>query len=133
MEGKAFACAVNCMDGRTQEPVNAYLKKRFDVPYVDEITEPGPIKIIAEKSEPCLANIKLRCDISVLKHKAVGLAAVSHYDCAGNPVDKDAQLKQLEASVAQLREWYPDLPILGLWVDENWTVSEVITDMPEQA
>ena len=41
-----FATAVNCMEGRTQLPVIAYLKKKFEVDYVDMVTEAGPVKIL---------------------------------------------------------------------------------------
>ncbi len=36
-----FATAINCMDGRVQLPVIAYLKSKYVVDYVDAITEPG--------------------------------------------------------------------------------------------
>lgn len=132
MEGKSFACVVNCMDGRVQESVIAYLKEKLHVDYVDDVTEPGPIKIMSEQSEPCTSNIRLRCDISVEKHGAVGLAVVGHHDCAGNPVAKEQQTEQILASVKLLRHWYPDMPVYGLWVDEQWSVSEVVSDVPGQ-
>jgi hypothetical protein len=125
-----FAGVINCMDGRTQEPVNAYLKEKFGVDYVDAITEPGPIKLLAENTDPRVESIKTRCDISLNNHHGVGLAVVSHYDCAGNPVDKDTQLVQLAASLKLLRSWYPTTPLYGLWVDEQWQVTEISADVP---
>ena len=48
MTKETFATAINCMDGRTQEPIISWAKKAFEVDYVDAITEPGPDKILAE-------------------------------------------------------------------------------------
>ncbi len=126
-----FACAVNCMDGRTQEPVNAYLKQKLGVDYVDEITEPGPIKLLSENTDPRVESIKIRCDISLGKHNAVALAVVGHHDCAGDPVGKDVQLQQIAQAIKVLRSWYPDIPIYGLWVDDSWSVNEVAADEPQ--
>ncbi|HDP36071.1 MAG TPA: hypothetical protein ENN29_13295 [Candidatus Hydrogenedentes bacterium] len=125
-----FAGAVNCMDGRTQEPVINYLKETLGVDYVDAITEPGPIKLLAENTDPRVETIKTRCDISLRKHHAVAFAVVSHYDCAGNPVEKEEQMQQLEASIKLLRSWYPEVAIYGLWVDDAWSVTEVVADVP---
>ena len=50
MEDKKFATAISCMDGRVQDPISRYIKEKFNVDYVDTITEPGPNKIIAENS-----------------------------------------------------------------------------------
>jgi len=49
MGSKSFAAAINCMDGRTQIPVIDYVKRRFRVDHVDMITEPRPIRILAEQ------------------------------------------------------------------------------------
>ena len=68
MTMKKFGTAINCMDGRTQIPVINYLKNKFDLDYVDTITEPGPNKILADRSESeLLKSIKNRLDISVNK------------------------------------------------------------------
>ena len=38
----SFATSIHCMDGRIQEPIIQYIKTKYDVQYVDVITEPGP-------------------------------------------------------------------------------------------
>ena len=50
MTERKFATVINCMDGRVQEPVIAYLKQRLGVAYVDSITLAGPIKTLAERT-----------------------------------------------------------------------------------
>jgi carbonic anhydrase len=96
----SFCTAINCMDGRTQVPVVAYLKKRFRVRYVDMITEPGPCRVLAERRDKnLLASIIRRIRISVEKHGSKVIAVTAHHDCAGNPVSKTRQLRQLNRNI----------------------------------
>ena len=123
----SFCTAINCMDGRVQLPVIEYLKNRYNADYVDMITEPGPIAILAEKTNTEITDsIMYRTDISVDIHGSKSIAIVAHYDCTGNPVDKAQQLIQLEYSVELIRQKFPDIQILGLWVDKHWVVNEII-------
>lgn len=39
-----FVTAINCMDGRVQEPVIKWMKEKYNATYVDMITEAGPNK-----------------------------------------------------------------------------------------
>ncbi|NQT97462.1 MAG: hypothetical protein HQ562_06945 [Candidatus Marinimicrobia bacterium] len=121
-----FCTTINCMDGRVQLPVINYLRDQYRVEYVDSITEPGPIKIIAERqNSTILDNILLRIDISVKKHGSGLIAVVGHHDCAGNPESKAVQVRQIEQSINFLQKKYPDVELMGLWVDENWAVHEL--------
>jgi len=121
-EGK-FATVINCMDGRTQLPVNEWMKREFKVDYVDTITEPGPNKILAENKDVEL--IKRRVLISVNKHGSKNIAIVGHHDCAGNPVDKKAQLIHIAEAIKTVTSWNLNAGVVGLWVDENWRVNRV--------
>jgi len=121
-----FCTVINCMDGRVQEPVIKYMKERFQADCVDSITEPGPNGILAEKTnQPIIENILLRTDISVNKHKSDALAIIGHHDCAGNPVSKSRQIEQVRQSMKYIGEHFPNITIIGLWVDENWQVQEL--------
>ena len=121
-----FCTAINCMDGRVQLPVIEYLKRRFKAEYVDVITEPGPNLLLArQKNYDLVDSIFGRINISVERHHSTGIAIVGHYDCAGNPASKVEQLAQINDSVKFLRQHYQGLELFGLWVDENWGVSEV--------
>ena len=126
MESVKFATVINCIDGRTQLPVIEYLRSRFGVDFVDVITEPAPARFIAEsKSDIKLESIQEKLKISQEKHGSLHLAVVAHHDCAGNPVDKDIQLEQVQRSLRTIRSWGFKGALLGLWVDENWTIQEV--------
>ena len=126
MSDKKFATAINCMDGRTQIPVAEWMKKMFKVDYVDAVTEPGPIKIISEfKDIQNIANIKKRVEISVSRHLSKAVAVVGHFDCAGNPVDKNTQVLQIADAVKKIKTWGFDVTVVGLWVDEDWKVTQI--------
>lgn len=126
MNHGSFATAINCIDGRTQIPVNNYVRDKYKVDYVDTITEPGPVKFLAEKKDKMmLESIKQRVNISTTKHGSKYIAIVAHHDCAGNPVENEKQLKQLQESIKTIRPWAPKAKIIGLWVDEKWTPHEI--------
>lgn len=121
-----FATVINCMDGRTQLPVIDFMKTKFNVDYVDVITEPGPVKVIAEQRNAFqVRSIQQRVMISQEKHGSKHLALVAHHDCAGNPVEKSKQIEQLRKSLDSIHLWGFKGSVIGLWVNENWAVQEV--------
>ncbi len=120
-----FCTSINCMDGRVQLPIIEYLKNKFRVDYVDMITEAGPNRVIAEQSNAGLLNsIFERIKISIEKHGSKQIAVAGHFDCAGNPKVKDEQLVETLKAVEFLKSEFEDVEIIGLWVDENGSVSE---------
>ena len=122
----SFCTAVNCMDGRVQLPVINYMQERYDVPFVDMITDPGPNKILADLSdEDVVGSILKRIDISVHKHKSTAIAVVGHVDCAGNPSTYEEQLAHLEKSFAFLTSRYPGVEVIALWINEEWKVNQI--------
>jgi hypothetical protein len=117
------------MDGRVQLPVISYLQERFGVQYIDMITEPGPVLILAEKSRSDAAkSIFNRIAISLEKHQSTGIAVVAHYDCAGNPVAETVQREQLRQSIAAVKKVFPHVEVIGLWADETWSITETEND-----
>ncbi|MBT3279126.1 MAG: hypothetical protein HN909_07925 [Phycisphaerales bacterium] len=120
-----FATVLTCMDGRIQKPSYDYLVERFSAPWIDTITETGIVSILSgcERQE-LLKAIFHRLDISVGVHGSQHIAVVAHADCAGNCVSDDTQRQQLVKAKAMLRERYPELEIITLWVDAQWSVTE---------
>ena len=122
----SFCTVINCMDGRVQLPVIRFLQERFKVDYVDVISEPGPILLLAGRKKPyLLESIFDRLRISVELHKSTGIAVVGHHDCAGNPAPREKQITQLRESIEHVRQRYGEVEIIALWVDENWEVHEI--------
>jgi hypothetical protein len=46
-----FGTAINCIDGRTQEPVIDFMKEKFDIDGVDMVTFPGVDGIISSSEK----------------------------------------------------------------------------------
>ena len=123
-EGK-FATAINCMDGRVQEPVLMWFKLRKGMDFVDTVTEAGPIKLLAEGDESAIESIRNRTRISVEKHGSKLVAVVGHHDCAGNPVSRDEQVGQIEKAIAAVKSWGFEAAVIGLYVNDMWSVEVV--------
>ena len=130
MEKIRFATVINCIDGRIQKPVAEWMKKYFNVHYVDSITEPGVDKVLLESGE-VVELIKQNVLISVTAHNSCGIAVVGHYDCARNPVSEEGHRKQIKKCVEIIKSWGLGVPIVGLWVNKEWEV-EIISD-PENS
>ncbi|MBD3245239.1 MAG: hypothetical protein GF335_04575 [Candidatus Moranbacteria bacterium] len=123
---KKFATAINCMDGRVQEPVIKWLKQKFAIDYVDTITEAGPNKLLAQALDSSKVNsIKKRVEISVKKHGSKIIAIIGHFDCAGNPVDKKTQIKQIKEGIKLIKTWGFKVDVIGAWVDSDWKLQEI--------
>jgi carbonic anhydrase len=121
-----FVTAINCMDGRVQEPVIAWMKNEYAAQSVDLITEAGPNRVLsANTDQHAVESIKSRIDILVRKQGSNVIAIVGHYDCAGNPNGEEVQLDDTFAARELVKSWYPECTVLGLWVDDHWSVTRV--------
>jgi carbonic anhydrase len=125
---KTFACAINCMDGRVQDAVKNYMKENYSVDYVDMVTEPGPNKILAENADMAvIENIKKRVDISVNHHGSKVVAIIGHFDCAGNPTEKEEQITHLKKAEEIVKSFGFSAKIILLWVEGDWQTVELIS------
>jgi len=123
---KKFATAINCIDGRTQEPLIHYMKNNFNINYVDMITEPGPNRILAENTSlDTIESLKNKVKISIEKHSSELIAIVGHYDCVTNAVDDNIQKDQLRKAKSVVSSWGFDVEIIALWLDENFKPNPV--------
>lgn len=123
---KTFVTTINCMDGRIQMPVNNYMRQRFNAEYVDTVTEAGPNRILAlEEPIELLESIRLRCQLSIELHDSTVIAIVGHVDCGGNRAEDETQKDHIRVSIKKLKKWFTKTKIIGLWLDETWTVQEI--------
>lgn len=123
---KKFATAINCIDGRTQEPVINYMKNSFNINYVDMITEPGPNKVLAENTDiDTIESLKDKVKISIEKHNSQLIAVVGHYDCAANTADDDTQRDQLKQAKSIVSSWGFNVEIIALWLGEGFKPNPV--------
>ncbi len=125
---KLFGTAINCMDGRVQPAIHQYIKEKYNVDYVDTITLAGPVKIIATRiTGSLIRDLKFRVAISVDVHKSDIIALVGHTDCAGIHEPDDLQKKHLIQSVKKVKQWYPQVKVIGLWLDDDFHIVQEIT------
>ncbi|MFO7676238.1 MAG: carbonic anhydrase [bacterium] len=123
----SFVTAINCMDGRTQLPVIEWLRREFGAEYVDSVTEPGPIRQLAEEPRGRAAlSMLARVAISVNRHGSRTVAVVAHDDCAGNPEPKEVQLEQLRRAVDTVMGWGLEVEVVGVWLGSEWQVERVL-------
>ena len=121
-----FGTTITCMDGRVQEEVNLYVKKNYNVKYVDTITLAGPVKVSAlQKQKSLLHNLQFRSDISVHGHKSKVIAVVGHHDCLGIVEDDETQKQFIKDSVRSIKEWYEGITVIGLWLDEEFKITKL--------
>lgn len=125
---KKFACVINCMDGRVQDAVKDYMKKNYAVDYVDMVTEPGPNKILADNNDSAIIKYIGKCvKVSVKHHGSKVIAIVGHFGCAGNPAEKEEQIKHLQLAKQTVENFGFEAEIILLWVDGDWqTVEKII-------
>lgn len=114
------------MDGRIQEPIITYLKDRFGVEYVDTITEPGPCRILSGNHlKGLVGSIHRRVKISISKHGSKLISISGHSGCVGNQVEDDIQQSQIRESMVMLKKRYPDVQVIGLWLDQEGTIEKI--------
>lgn len=113
-----FCTSISCMDGRIQLPITHWLKEKYNVSYVDTITEPGVDKLFSntEKTQ----EIKSKVSISVNVHGSKLIMISGHHDCAGNPVSKKEHITQIKNATSIIQSWKMPVKVIGVWVNEHW-------------
>ena len=119
-----FATCLNCIDGRIQLPVINWIAKNYNVKYVDMITEAGMDGFLANKDSD-ISSILKKVEISISGHGSENIFVVGHCDCAGNPVDDVTHKKHINAAVKRIENLFPDLNVISLWIDKNFTVEKI--------
>lgn len=119
-----FGTVLQCMDGRPHRKVADYLTTSFGVRHLDSITTAGTVRHLVEETEQTrtlLSNLAISLD----RHGSGQVAVVAHHDCAGNPVPDMTQKNQVARAMTHLGELYPDVEVVGLWLNEHWIVERV--------
>lgn len=129
---ETFFTAVGCMDGRVQDVIAAFGKKRFGVMYPDTITEAGLVGLTGKESVDGVLSDALKfkvVTVSLGKHHAKGVVVHGHQECAGNPVSDEQHLDDIRRSVVFMQQLIGDsTPVVGVFVkrsEHGWIVEEV--------
>ncbi len=125
MSHRKFVTAINCMDGRTQEPLIKWSKERFGADFVDMINEPGPDLVLLTDDKHFLDYTLRKIKISTEKHGTGILIIVGHYDCAGNPVSKEEHIELIKKGTRIAATHLSGIDIYGVYINEHWEVEEL--------
>jgi hypothetical protein len=120
-----FGTAINCIDGRTQEPVIDFMKHKYGIDGVDMVTFPGVDGIISSLNSDAIALIRKAVSISIEKHGSRIIAVVGHFDCAGNPGNREYHYSHIGKAVQQVSSWNFKVEIVGLYVNDKRQIEEV--------
>ena len=121
-----FGTAINCMDGRVQLPLINWMKNKYDLDYIDMITEPGPDKMLSQGRPDQVESIKSRIKISVNAHGSQIILVAAHDDCAGDPVSREDHIRQVRDCLKLVKSWgLPVKDITGVWINGNWDVEAI--------
>lgn len=123
-DGK-FGTAINCIDGRTQNPVSQWIKEKYSVDYVDMVTEPGCDKLLLGVHTTKMDEIKSKVLISINAHNSSLIVIAGHHDCAGNPVSNEEHLTQIKESINIIKSWNLPVEITGVWVNDKWKIEQI--------
>ncbi len=121
-----FGTAINCIDGRTQQVVIDYMKQKYNIDGVDMVTFPGADGIFssAEHSGE-ITLIQRAVSISIQRHGSHVIAVVGHYDCAGNPGDREHHYMHIRRAVSEVSSWNLQAQVIGLYVNDKREIEEV--------
>lgn len=121
---REFVTALNCIDGRVQEPVIEYLREKYNSEYVDDVTYPGMDKVLAD-DQAVVEEIRGAVAVSVDKHKSNIVAVVGHHDCAANPGSRAHHITQVRDAIELMKGWELNVKVIGLFINEDWEVEPV--------
>lgn len=128
---ETFFTAVGCMDGRVQDPVAEFGRKKFDAMFADTITEAGLVGKLAvdEVDAGLIESLKFKIAVvSDSKHHSRGIVVHGHQECAGNPVDDEKHKEDIEKAAEFIKSLVPDLQVIPLFVvreSGEWRVKEL--------
>lgn len=139
--GEAFFTAIGCMDGRVQEPIVKFGRKKFKAKYPDTITEAGLVGQLSrlrqgsggqaqeEADSSLMQSIRRKIFISIERHHSKGVIIHGHQDCAGNPIS-DAEHKQDVIKASEIiRSFVPDdisvIPVFVENINGKWIAKEL--------
>ncbi len=120
-----FCTLICCMDGRFIHIINEYIRKNYRYEYVDTITDAGPVNKIVYSDYLKAVEDKIIL-ISINKHKSDHIFIAGHSDCAGCPIDDEAQRDYIRLSADMVHRRLPSVAVTGLFVTESGKVEDLI-------
>ncbi len=127
---ETFFTIIGCMDGRVQQPLSDFGKKKFGALYADTITEAGEVGILANiLTDELRYDLRGKIDVSIKNHKSKGILVSGHQECAGHPVDDAKHIEDVRKAAALIQDMVgPYVPVVGVFVthsQDSWKVEEI--------
>jgi hypothetical protein len=120
-----FGTAINCIDGRAQEPVAAWVRDNAHVDYVDTVTIPGADYALTHMTPERMAQIRDMVAVSVNAHGSQLIAIAGHFGCAAFDADRTQHEAAIRGAVSVVKGWGLPVRVVGLWVNEQWQIEPV--------
>ncbi len=124
-----FATVITCIDGRAKRPLADWMKQRYGVHYVDLITEPEPDSALLRGTLWMLESVRQKLHYAQQAHHPTVLAIAAHYDCGGNTISAAVHHDQVRRVANLLATWGLNVPIVGVWLDEQWQ-PHIVCELP---
>ncbi|MBI4199747.1 MAG: hypothetical protein HY535_04675 [Chloroflexi bacterium] len=122
-----FGTAINCIDGRVQQPVAEWIKKNHQVDFVDMVTEPGPDKALATGDARLRDALRAKVQVSINAHHSRVVAIAGHHNCAANPASREEHQAQVRQGARLIASWGLPVRVVGLWVGPDWKAEAVVS------
>jgi hypothetical protein len=120
-----FGTVINCIDGRAQEPVAAWVRDNAQVDYVDTVTVPGADYALTHMAPDRMAQMRDMVAVSVNAHGSQIIAIAGHFGCAAFDADRAGHEAAIRGAVSVVKGWGLPVRVVGLWVNEQWQIEPV--------
>ena len=79
----------------------------------------------ARKNSEEIALLRNAVSISIEKHRSRIIAVVGHFDCAGNPGNREHHYAHIRSAVREVTSWNFPAQVVGFYVNEKQQIEEV--------
>ena len=122
-----FGLLLCCVDGRYIAQSIVAARRKYQLNYVDVITEPGmdlvlshqPYKHACLREESLLAHIYHRMEKLVKAHNVKQIIIVAHADCLGNPGCHMHHYVCLAEAKKRVQSWFPKIPVDRVYIEQD--------------
>ena len=132
-EGKKYAVAVVCADGRIHQDevhFNKALRDHLGVDLVDVLAVAGPDGVTKPGRENEAEALAKNIQVLIGAHHPLVVAFVGHYNCAGNPAEDEQHDADVQTTMMQFKDMLSfDGEMVALMAqresDTSWPLKEV--------
>lgn len=122
----AHATLVNCIDGTVQVSAIDFVRKIWNVQWVDVVTDGAPERILSDaKCGGQADHIHTNIETSLCDQRTQRLAIAAHSGCDINEEPDDRKIEMLRLAVNHLKHRYTNAQVIGIWIDHKGLPSSV--------